>query len=279
MIDQILKQKLTFEGVDNSTKFISLFKSLYRIELYKDGLDLILTKTRQADLDFEVKIIKGWDTNVGCYLTEQNKVFNKLAGVFTNKLKHKIIIRNLAVNVMAHEMAHALELESGLTLSENFRKAIGYDMKDRKPGNVAFAGQIQRLMVEEVKPYPKHQIISELFARYFELLSVSRNVNMYGDFLTADVMDFFANTTNWIREIFNKTIKNKIDRDIANHTTKLISENAFKQEHKFTEKVDSFRKVDKSWSGNVKQNARWQKSWNHYQKGIEGSQTKKIEDK
>ncbi|MDA0902634.1 MAG: hypothetical protein O3B09_04425, partial [Proteobacteria bacterium] len=193
MIEEILKKQLSFEGVDNSSTFTSLFTRLYNIALFKDGLDLILTKCRENDLHFEVKLIKGWDTNVGCYLTEQNKVFNKLAGVFTDKLKHKIIIRSMLINVLAHEMAHALELESGLVLNEHFRTAIGYDMKGRQPSNFALKGQMERLMIEEVKPYPQHQIISELFARYFELLSVSRDVRKNGDFLTQDVTEFFLN--------------------------------------------------------------------------------------
>src|SRR5690606_24023004 len=120
---------------------------------------------------------------------------------------------------------------------------------------------------ENVKPYPPHQIISELFARYFELLSLSRNVNVNGAFTAAEIMDFFANTTKWIREIFNVHIRKKISSDITAYTSKLISQNAFKAEKRFTEKVDSFKKRDsKSWAGNVNSNSRWQTSWNQYEK-------------
>ena len=279
MIGQILKKQLSFEGVDNFQKFISLFSSLYNIKLYKNGLDLILTKCRKDDLHFEIKLIKGWDTNVGCYLTEQNKVFNKIAGVFTDKLKHKIIIKSLAINVMAHEMAHALELESGLTLGQDFRKAIGYDMKGREPKNIALKGEINRLMVEQVKPYPAHQIISELFARYFELLSLSRDVTTHGNYSTFEVMDFFLNTTKWIEEIFNDAISGKIDKDIRSHTAKLADSNAFEKNDKFTYKVDSFHKRSKGWAGNVNSNAKWQKSWEQYDKkpiGIEKDDKNRI---
>jgi len=270
MIEEILKDHIAFEGVENSTKFISLFTKLYRIELFKDGLDLILTKVRNCELKFEVKIIKGWDTNVGCYLAEQDKVYNKLIGVFSSKLKHKIILRNLTTNVMAHEMAHALEVESGLILNDDFRRAIGLDMKDREASNVALKSTLKKVMIEDIKSYPEYQFISELFARYFEVLSISRDVNFSGDFETRDVMEFFFNATKWIKEIFNLTIKSRIDQDIANHTRKLIDNDEIKVEKKFTDKIDSFyKKVDysgnKTWSANTKSNLDWQKNWEESQ--------------
>ena len=46
MIEKILSKVLKFEGVDNSRKFAELFSSLYSIGLFKDGLDLILTKSK-----------------------------------------------------------------------------------------------------------------------------------------------------------------------------------------------------------------------------------------
>ncbi len=284
MIKDILKQQVAFEGAANLEKFHAIFTSLYNIKLFKNGLDLVLTKMQEGDLKFEVKIIKGWDTNVGCYLTEQSKVFNKVKNMFSDKFRHKIIIRNLLVNVVAHEMAHALEIEGGIVLNNNFRKAIGFDMKDRKPSNVALQGEIKRVMVEDVKSYPQHQIISELFARYFELLSLSRDVEINGAFLTSEVMDFFANTTKWLDQIFNPKIKSKIDLQIANHTSKMIANNAFKVEKKFAHKVDSFykqtdEKGKKTWSANVKSNAQWQKSYEDHKGAIEQNSNKNIEDK
>lgn len=274
MIEQILKSGLTFEGANNSSKFFSMFSSLYRIEIFKDGLDLVLTKVRQGDLKFHIKIIKGWDTNEGCCETEQSKVYNKVLKAFTNKYNHKITIRSFHVNVMAHEMAHALGIESGLIITEDFRKAVGLDMNNRQANNIALRSQIKRIMIDGVKSYKANHIMNELFARYFEILSLSRNVSLSGDFITSDVMDFFVNTTKWFTEIFNPKIKPMIDLDIAKYTSEQISKNAFKGEKKFTEKVDSYyKKVDdkkqKSFSANTKSNAAWQKSWNEHQKKLE----------
>jgi hypothetical protein len=270
MIEEILNKVLKFEGVNESKKFSRIFTGLYGIALYKDGLDLILTKAKSNQLTFEVKIIKGWDTNVGCYLTDQRKIYNKILKTFTHQLDHKIILRSFAVNVLAHEMAHCLEIESGLVLNENFRTAIGYDMKNRKPESVVLAAEIQRLMVDALKFYPPNQFISELFARYFELLSISRDVDPSGSFLTTQVSDFFANSSKWIKLVFNAKIKSKIDPKIAAYTSNLVDSGNFKQEKKFADQSRSFHKKineagKKAWSGNVNSNANWQKSWQKYQ--------------
>ncbi len=273
---EIFSSQINFEGRDLSDKFLKYFFDLYRIELFKDGLDLVLTKVLEKDLNFEVKIIKGWDTNIGCYLTEQNKIFNKITGTFSSKVKKTIILRQLNYNVLAHEMAHALEFESGVNLGEQFRQAIGLDMKGRNPDNVALKGEVKRLMVEALKSYPSNQFISELFARYFELLSISRNVCENGSFTTSDVMSFFENTTNFIQQKFNPIIKAKINQKIVVQTLEILNQVKISEpRQQFQEKVESFhKKTDSnnaiSWTKNTKSNAMWQSSWNKY---------KEIEDK
>ncbi len=255
--------QLTFEGQRDDEKFQRFFLDLYRIELFKDGLDLILSKVRQKHLGFEVKIIKGWDTNVGCFLTEKRSIYDKTLNKFFHNRALKIILRQLTHNVLAHEMAHALEFESGLNLGEEFRTAIGYDMKGREPSSVTLKAEIKRLMVDALKAYPEHQFISELFARYFELLSISRNVNAKGDFTTADVMNFFENTTNFIKKIFNPQIRSKIDSDISDETIKIAkSVKLIEPEKKFQ---DSVKKPTSSWAGGVRSNASWQNSYKKFE--------------
>lgn len=266
-IKKIFKPCLTFEGIDESDKFARYFCDLYRIDIFKDGLDLILTKLYEKDLTFEVHLIKGWDTNLGCYLTEQSRTFNKVAGVFSSKIKKKIIIKSFSHNVLAHEMAHALEFESGLDLGQEFRKAIGLDMKNRQADLLTLRAEIKRLMVDALKAYPENQFISELFARYFELLSVSRNVIGKGDFETSQVMDFYQNVTNYITKIFNPKIKKLIHPTISKKTIEIAKAVQIKgPEKKFSDNVNSFyKKTDssgkKSWAKNVNSNSMYLESW------------------
>ena len=123
-------------------------------------------------------------------------------------------------------------------------------------------------MIEALKSYPPQQFLSELFARYFELLSISRNVCASGDFATSDVMGFFENTTNFIEKIFNPQIKAKIDPEIATMTSEIVRQVKLSQpQEKFQEKVESFHKKSaiNTWSKNVKSNAAWQEGWQKHQ--------------
>ena len=299
-LEQIIAPHLKFEGLNETEKFARFFADLYRIEIFKDGLDLILTKVDQGDLPFEVKLVKGWDTNVGCYLTEQNKVFNAVLGKFSRQIKKKIILRNFSHNVMAHEMAHALEFESGINLGKEFNQCLSVDLGvpsiaaelNEKYGDLAaqknyatkhaelnirkaslstLDAQIKRLMFDALKAYKPEQYLSELFARYFELLSLSRDVHGSGDFTSAEVMDFFVNTTNFVTKIFNPKIRDKIDLQIANQTNEIKAQVLLtKPEKKFQDNVNSFYKQQgeggvKSFAKNVKSNAQYQVGWQKYQ--------------
>ncbi|MFT6077268.1 MAG: hypothetical protein ACJAW3_001046 [Lentimonas sp.] len=268
MIEGILNKVLKFEGVDESKKFTQQFTSLYGIAIFKDGLDLVLTKARRGDVIFEVKIIKGWNTDEGCCISGEMKIYNQILKSFTRKLNHKIIIRNFRTNVLAHEIGHAIAASSEIALNENFRKAIGLDMKNRQPESIVLAGEIKRLMIDALKSYPASQIISELFARYFELMSMSREVDSNGNFTVSQITRFFINTSKWFDEIFNVKIKNQIDLDIANFTTKMIDNGGFESKKRFADHEKSFHKKsdasgNKSWSKNVNSNAQWQESWEH----------------
>lgn len=270
MIEEILSKVLKFEGVREVQKFATQFKNLYGIGVYKDGLDLILTRAKQDKIIFEVKIIKGWDTNLGCYTTDQEKVYNKLLKTFTFKKRHKITIRDFQISTLAHEMGHLLEVESGLVLNEDFRKAIGIDINGRKPDNLALAGDVERIMMKALESYTKDHVMAELFARYFELLSLSRAINHNGSYSEFQVTDFFINTTNWIKSAFNPRIKAKIDPKIAAYTADLIAAKENETEKKFADNSTSFfKRVDdsgaKSWSGNVHSNSAWQQSWQKHQ--------------
>lgn len=272
-LSDIITPQLLFEGIDDGEKFQKTFFDLYRIELFKDGLDLILTKMKEKKLRFEIRIAKGWDTNAGCFLTEQKNYYDEVAGKFIRTNLPKIILRNLSYNLMAHEMAHALEFESELNFGEDFRKAIGFDMKDRNPQSLALKGAIKNVMVTPLKLYKPSQFLSELFARYFELLSLSRNVRATGDFTTFEVMDFFANTTNFISKIFNPKIHTKIDSKIAEKTSEIASQVKLSgPEKKFQERTESLRRKGGGfWTkSSVKSNSMWIDGW---------QKSQEIEDK
>jgi hypothetical protein len=276
-LKNILTPQIEFEGIDDADKFLKIFCDLYRIELFKDGLDLILTNLKQKHIKFEVRVMKGWDTNLGCFLTEQSSYYDDKAGKFIRTHQPKIILRNLSYNLLAHEMAHALEFESGLNFGEDFRTAIGFDMKNRDPQSQTLKGAIKHTMVDPLKLYKPGQFLSELFARYFELLSLSRNVCARGDFATSDVMDFFANTTKFLAQIFNPKIKAKVDAEIARVTDEIAKQVRLEgPQHKFQEHVESVqRKTGGSWAKTARSNSMWLSGWQKTQALEEDKKNKK----
>lgn len=209
---------------------------------------------------------------MGCYLTEQSRVFNKFAGVFSQKIKKKIIIKSFLHNVLAHEMAHAVDFESGLDLDQGFRSAIGVDMKNRA-NLVSLQAEIKRLMVDALKAYPKEQFVAELFARYFELLSICHDVIGRGAFETRQVYEFFGNVDAFIRRVFNPKIRTKIDAKIAAKTEEITREvNLKKAKISFQDQTSSsnFHKKlgedgKKSFAKNVRSNADYLNSWKKFE--------------
>lgn len=266
-LKKILLSNADFLSAKDPEKFCRQFFELYRIEIFKDGLDLILTKLQEKQLRFEVRPVNGWDTNIGCFLTEQKSFFDKTLGKVFRQKNLKIILRQMTCNVMAHEMAHALEFESGLDLGEEFRRCIALDMNGRKAEIMTLRGEVQRLMVDALKAYQPHQFLSELFARYFELLSISRDVKSSGDFASSDVTEFFANVTNFVTKIFNPKIRAKIDPKIAQATIEIVKQVKLSQpEEKFQERIESRQKQSSgSWAKGIKSNSMWQQSWKKFQ--------------
>jgi len=268
----IILAQSKFENNQDKEKLVDIFIKLYRIEIFKDGLDLILSKLKEKKLQFEIRLIKGWDTNQGCFLTQKrsfiDKTVEKIDKIF-HRQELKIIIRNLSYNVLAHEMAHCFEFESGISLNEKFLEAITLDMNGREADFLPLRSQIKRLMVDALKNYKPNQFLSELFARYFELLSISRNVCQNGDFQTQEVMNFFINTTNFIDKIFNPLIKKQINIDIADKSSLLIEQIKFNvNEKKFQENFHFNAKKSelKKWTGSVNSNAKWLNDWNNSNK-------------
>lgn len=280
-LKKIILPQIKFEGQDEGEKFVRFYLDLYRIEILKDGLDLILTKLQEQDLTIEIKLIKGWDTTEGCYVTEQSKIFNQVLGKFSNKINKKIILRSFAHNVLIHEMAHAMEFESGVDLNAEFRKCIGLDMKDRVSPIITLQAEIQRLMIDQLKSYSAEKFIGELFTRFFELIAMSREVRGGGPFSLNDVLDHFANVNNFLVKIFNPQIRKLIDTTIAKETAKIAADiRQTEPEKRFADDIKSFhhKTKTKNWSGNVKSNAMWQKGWQKYEE-LEEQKKKEIEDK
>jgi hypothetical protein len=223
-IRRIITKAITASKQDEDL-FARFFRELYRIPLFKYGLDLTLTKADVGLMEFEVVQLQFRGTLAGCCLTTEQRIYNKFIKAFFKRHKHKIILRDLTVDTLMHEIAHALEKESGLDISKDFAAAFKADMANYDNAHMNLRRGIDQIIMKELTLYPKEKINSELLARYFQLIATAKEVAGYkGDFhfKTADVFQLFPSTTKWIEEIFNESLKKQIDKKIAQASSELI---------------------------------------------------------
>ena len=219
-----------------------------------------------AQLSFAIIEKKDWDTNVGCFLTSKTTVFNKALNLFKYHTTEKIIIRKLSINVLAHEMAHALEFASKKPLTTTFQQAIRQDLLGTDTAIITLKTEIKRLIDSDLKLYKPEQHPAELFARYFELLSLSRNVCFNGNFTTEQVIQLFPRTTNFLVNHFNPLIANQINSEIAYETSKIKAQTNQGNKYcepKFTSNINSQQQEikNKGWAKTVNSNHIWRESW------------------
>jgi hypothetical protein len=265
-IANIFAKQTEHKSSQDLTNLVNLFYNLYNISFFKDGLDLILTKLSVAKLNFAIIEKKDWDTNVGCFLTSKNTFFHKALNLFTHHTTEKIIIRKLSANVLAHEMAHALEFASKKPLTATFQNTIRQDLAGADTAIITLKTEINRLINSDLKLYKPEQYPSELFARYFELLSLSRNVCFNGNFTTEQVIQLFPQTTNFLVNYFNPLIANQINSEIAYETSKIktqTNQSNRNSEPNFTSTINSQKQEirNKGWARTISSNHIWQESW------------------
>ncbi len=142
------------------------------------------------------------------------------------------------------------------------------DLTNESSGNIALKSEVKRLFIEQVKSYPKEQIISEFFARFFEIYALSKELSTLNSaFTIAEIDHYFVNSKNWIKNNFYPKIQEKINQNISKLTFALINDPNFRQNHKFTDKTESFYKRanksgQKTWSANVRSNYDWNNMFN-----------------
>lgn len=266
LITKIFGKQTEHQSSQDLTNLVNLFYNLYNISFFKDGLDLILTKLSITKLSFAIVEKKDWDTNIGCFLTSKTTTFNKALNLLKHHTTEKIIIRKLSINVLAHEMAHALEFASKKPLTTTFQQTIRQDLAGADTAIITLKTEIKRLIDSDLKLYKPEQHPSELFARYFELLSLSRNVCFNGNFTTEQVIQLFPRTTNFLVNHFNPLIANQINSEIAYETSKIKAQtnqsNKY-SEPNFTSSVNSKQQEikNKSWAKTVNSNHIWRESW------------------
>lgn len=269
MILKIIFQHTSAILPEYKKQFLEYFKQLYQLPILRPILNLMATKAKNNLVEFKVEPSKVWNRLAGHCETEG--VFDRVAKFFSRK--NIILIKSITPEVIIHEIAHAAEKELQIDLDADFRRVLGLDMRQQHT-NIQVERAVETIMKQQLKDYKADNVMEELFARYFELLAMSYEVNGWGQyqFYYKDISEYFKNTTKWIEEIFNDAVSKKIEEDVRkaskNFVKKLVPYQKewikkTKSIHSKTCKPDSIGK----WTGITKSTGDWEKSWKQYEEG------------
>ena len=204
-IDKILCNSSNDCSEHKKLEFIGLFKELYKVPLFKIGLDVSLTKAEIGNLKFNIQDTKQKTSLHGCCITKKKTIFNKAFGSFMQSHSHIVEIKTLTADVLMHEIAHSLEFESKINLSTEFANIFQYDLKKINKGHLLIKDAINQILYKDLTLYKKSQYNSEFLARYFELLARSKEVGGFTGqyhFTLIEIINCFPNVTKWIEKIF-----------------------------------------------------------------------------
>ncbi|MDR0571473.1 MAG: hypothetical protein LBG48_01325 [Rickettsiales bacterium] len=216
-------------------RFTLFFTLLYELPIFKSILNVILTELKNKNARFilePVTIYNEWNRLAGHCDTQFIKNFDKKLigrsstfekGFFTKK--YTIVLRYITPPIIIHEIGHAIEHISGIDIEKGFRENFGTDMKAWNCSNIMLTNAVKNIMVEELKGYPLVNVMAELFARFFEVLSISKEVAGMGDycFTYQEVSRFFSNTIGWFYDRLEPILIKKTDKEVAIISEEFIS--------------------------------------------------------
>jgi hypothetical protein len=238
-------------------KFTSEIKKIYQYEIFKPMMDLVATLCMKGSLTFSVYDRKLFDLDEGNCKTIEGGSINKVLNKFRVNRTYVITIKKITTDVIVHEIAHMMEKEGEFNSLDPFTQNIVKDIKLLNTNNFSLRAAVNQILIEEVKPYPQNQKASELFARFFQILSMSKEVAGMGSeygYALKDAYDLFPNTIAFLSGSFYNTVLTKIDPNIS-----AISQNYIKPiekiEHKWSEtKASSIHATPEKpkWSKAVK---------------------------
>ncbi len=259
---EIMANVTTASDAATQHKFIETIKRLYQYEIFKPLLDLTASLAYEKSLHFKIYDRKFFELDEGNCRTIANNVFDKIKNRFTVNKHYTITIKKTTADVIIHEISHMVEQEGDLSPLSGFAEMVQADIAASASTNLSLQAAVRQVIIAEVGNYKSSHTNSELFARYFQLMAMAKEVAGYGAEYGFDLQDlyrFFLNTSQWMWQHMYPKIIPKIDAGIAN-----ISQTYVKAiddiQHKWSEeKINSFHKKSTStqtgtpqWSKNVK---------------------------
>lgn len=229
--DEILTNLDPIAIIINSTKadskehlhrFKLQIQHLYKFAIFKNILDLMATKVHAKQLSFVVRDAQIFELDNGnCKtMTSDHGMMANIMQSLRRKKKYIITIKKIASDIIIHEVSHMVEHELGDSFEPTaFARAVGQDihtMNTYKIGTPLLRQTIMSVMVDQVCCYPKDHQISELFARYFQLFAMAREMSteMRTGHNIAQLHEVFCNTGEELHRQLQKKWIALLNKDI-----------------------------------------------------------------
>lgn len=239
-------------------EFIYIIKKLYQYEVLKFFLDFTTSVAHDGRLTFELYDQQDFELDLGNCKTIENAT-NSLFNRFRRRNLYNITIKKVSPDVVLHEIAHMVDKELNLRLHEGYSNAVFLDIENPNTKNAHLKSVIDDIMIRQVANYPKSHHFAELFARYFEIISLSKEViGKYksSGFTLSEVISTFQNTHKWLSKNAYPSMKKETNPLIAAGSKKYIVP-IEKIKHNWSEeKVKSFHNrsdnSQKKWGSSIK---------------------------
>lgn len=233
--------------------FLEKMRHLYQYDIFKTMLDLTTTKALQGLLSFRLYNQRFFDMDEGNCKTIFGEAENQSQNRNSKQNIYQITIKKISYDVIIHEIAHMVEKECAVDL-ELFAQCVIKDIA-KLYTSVNLQQVVAKVMVREVQAYSEDQRYAEFFARYFQILCMSKEImghNSDNSYALSSVLEHFNNTTDWVYQECYPKINTVVDSEIA-----IQSSNFTKQiqniQHKWSEqKAHSLhQKYAKKWQSVV----------------------------
>ena len=218
---QIIDQATESTSSQMKADFLQQISHLYQYEIFKNILDLTVTKILQGHLKFIVKNALIFDLDAGNCQTVELIGDGGMLGWFKPKRNYRITIKKITSEVIIHEICHMVEKEIAEFFSlEQFSRDLLTDMYYLKSNNPALQQKAKSLFVDELRSYPEQQRQGELFVRYFQLFAGSQEV-YYGDanmgrYNIAQLLKILPLATRSLEQQLKNRWMDLIDNRVAN---------------------------------------------------------------
>lgn len=236
-------------------QFKAIIQKLYQYKIFKPMLDLVVSIAMAGHLKFVLYDQKLFDLDEGNCKTIEGGAINKLLNKVKTQNDYVITIKKISNDVIVHEIAHMLEKELNKSDALYFIDQIKHDMMFFKKSNPSLSSAVESVMIKEVAAYPEQQRNSELFARYFQLLAMSKEVSGFGATYGYSIFDMIKLFKTSTQINLYTSITQKINQHIAKETSLYIKDLS-EIEHKWSdEKIKSVHYKTggvTKWSSGVK---------------------------